>query len=90
MLFCILDESNVEIRSQMLSYFAVLMQDAIQLSLDTARRAYAAVLQEMEKAKLAWEDSDQVEKCKNCHTQRMLTSLKPAHSTVNQACIFYN
>ena len=64
------------------------MQDVIELSLGTARRAHAAILQEMEKGKLSWEDSDQVEKCKNCHTQCMLTSVKPAHSTVNQACIF--
>ena len=90
MLFCILEETNAEIRSQMLSYFAILMQGAIELSLGTARSSHAAVLQEMEKGKKIWEDSDEVEKCKNRHTQCMLTSVKPAHSTVNQACIFYN
>ena len=74
----------------MLRYFAILVQGAIELSLGTARSSHAAVLQEMEKGKIFWEDSDEVEKCKNSHTQRMLTSVKPSHSTVNQACIFYN
>ena len=27
---------------------------------------------------------------KSCHIQSMLTSVKPAHSTVDQGCIFYN
>ena len=90
MLFCIMEETNAEIRSQMLSYFAILMQDAIELSLGTTRRTHAAVLQEMKKGKLFWVDSDQLEKCKNRHTQLMLTSVKSAHSTVNQARIVYN
>ena len=62
MLLCILEETNAEIRSQMLSHFAIIMQDTIGLSLGTARRTHTAVLQEMEKRKLSWEDSDQVEK----------------------------
>ena len=90
MLSCSLEENNAEVRSKMRSYFAILMQDATELSLGTARRAHAAVLQEMKKGKLSWEDSNHVEKCKHRHTQCMLTSGKPAHSTVNQACIFYN
>ena len=45
MLFCILEEIDGEIRSQMLSYFVILMQYSIELS----------QIQEMEKGKLYWE-----------------------------------
>ena len=49
LLFYILEETDI--RSQMLNYFVILMQDTIELSLGTARRAHAANLQEMEKGK---------------------------------------
>ena len=39
MLLCILEESSVENKDYMLSYFSMLMQDAIELSLGTARKA---------------------------------------------------
>ena len=52
----------------------MLMQDAIELSLGTAQKAHAVVLQEMEKGKFTWNEPDLVEKCKNRHTQQMLQS----------------
>ena len=72
MLLCILKESSVENKDYMLSYFAMLMQDAIELSPGTAHKAHAVVLQEMEKGRFTWNDADLVEKCKNRHTQCML------------------
>ena len=87
MLFCILEETDAEIWSQILSYFAILIWNAIELSLGSGRSAHAVVLQEMEKGKLSWDNSDQVEKFKTRQPQHMLTSVKTAHSTVNQACI---
>ena len=54
------------------------MQDGTEVYLGTATRAHPAVIQEMEKAKSSRDNSDQVEKCKNRHTQRTLQSVKPA------------
>ena len=72
MLLCILVESNVEIRSQMLLYFSQLMQDAIELLLGTARRAHAAGLQEVERGTISWGNSEGIEKCRNRYIQRLL------------------
>ena len=55
----------------MLSYFSRLMQDAIELSLGTARKAHAVVLQEMEKGKFTWNEPDLVE----CYKQRRVVLL---------------
>ena len=52
-------------------YFALLMQDTIELSANTARRAHAAVLQEMKRGKLSWADPNLVEKVKVRNTQRI-------------------
>ena len=53
--FCVLDEEDHKIRENML-------QDAIELSMNTARKAHAAVLQDMEKGKVSWEQLDLVGK----------------------------
>ena len=74
MLLCILEESSVEKKDYMLSYFSMLMQDAIELSLGTFRKAHAVVLQEMEKGQFTWNDPDLVEKCKNRHTAHVTNS----------------
>ena len=90
MLLCILEESSVENKNHMLSYFSMLMQDAIELSLGTARKAHVVVLQEMEKGKFTWNEFDLVEKCKNRHTQHMLQTVKSTTSGNTQVCVFYN
>ena len=51
MVLCILEESSVESKHYVLSYFSMLMQGAINLSLGTAQKAHAVVFQEMEKRK---------------------------------------
>ena len=86
MLLCILEESSVENKDYMLSYFSMLMQDAIELSLGTARKTHAVVLQEMEKAKFTRNEPDLVEKCKN--RQRMLQSVKSTTASNTQVCVF--
>ena len=49
----------------MLQYLTYLMQDAIELSLNTARKAHTVVLQDMEKGKINWEQLNLVEQVKN-------------------------
>ena len=49
----------------MLHYMTYLMQNAIELSMNTARKAHAVVLQDMETGKINWEQLDLVEKVKN-------------------------
>ena len=60
----------------MLVYFALLMQDAIELSANTARIAHVAVLQEMERGSISWADPDLVEKVKIRNTQRIFHGQK--------------
>ena len=73
-------------------YFALLMQDAIELSANTARRAHAAVLQEIERGKLSWADPDLVEKVKIRNTQRIFHGQKTASNPMvqTQCCIHFN
>ena len=66
---CILEQSENRIRENMMIYFTFLMQDAIELSASTARKAHAAVLQELERGKVDWENLEAIEKIKNRHTQ---------------------
>ena len=64
MLLCILEPTDGKNRDNVLIYFALLMQDVIELSLsaNTAHRAHTAVLQEMERGKWSWSEPDLVEK----------------------------
>ena len=68
LLYCILEQDSNVIRENMLYYLTLLMQDAVELSSSTARRAHAAVLQEVEKGRVDWSKMEQIEKIKNCYT----------------------
>ena len=76
----------------MLQYLTCLMQDAIDLSMNTARKAHAAVLQDMERGKVSWEQLDLVEKVKSRNTQRLVQSYKNKATTQDtiQPCIHFN
>ena len=86
----ILEESGNKVRNQMLIHFSRLMQDAVELSLSTARRAHAAVLQELERGLTSWEDTENVEKCRVRYTQRLLQSVKSSPNQSSQTCVFFN
>ena len=90
MLSCILEESSDIIRNQMLIHFSRLMQDAVELSLGTARRAHAAVLQEIERGLISWEDTENLGKCRIRYTQRLLQSVKSSPNQSSQTCLFFN
>ena len=92
MIFCILEQNDEKSKENMLMYFALLMQDAIELSASTARRAHAAVLQEMERGKLTWLEPDLVEKVKVRNTQRIFQNHKvaPGPSFQTQCCLHFN
>ena len=76
----------------MSQYLTSLIQDAIELSMDTARKAHAAVLQDMERGKINWEQLDLVEKVKNRNTQRFVQCYKTNATTQDriQPCIHFN
>ena len=61
-LFCILDKKDNSVRENMLQYYTLLMQDAIELNIQTAKRAHAAVLQEIERGRADWRHLDVLEK----------------------------
>ena len=71
-LLCILEEPETVKRDKMLQYYALLMQDVVELNFPRVKRAHAAVLQEIEKGKLNWEQSEEIEKTKNRYTQRLV------------------
>ena len=60
-LFCILDEKDSKIRENILQYYTPLMQDAIKLNIQTAKRAHAAVLQEIERGRVDWQQLNVLE-----------------------------
>ena len=91
-LFCVLEQTDSRNKDNMLMYFALLMQDAIELSANTARRAHAAVLQEKERGKLSWAEPDLVEKVKIRNTRRIFHGQKtaPGPMVQTQCCIHFN
>ena len=74
----------------MLIHFSRLMQDTVELSLGTVRRTHAAVLQEIERGLISWEDTENIEKCGVRYTQRLLQSIKssPNQNQSSQTCVF--
>ena len=92
LLYCILEQDSNTIRENMLYYLTLLMQDAVELSSSTARRAHAAVLQEVEKGRVDWSRLDLIEKIKNRYTQRMVQQSKPSmvSGIQTQVCSHYN
>ena len=92
LLYCVLEQDSNTTRENMLYYLTLLLQDAVELSSGTARRAHAAVLQEVEKGRVDWSRLDLIEKIKNRYTQRMVQQSKP--SSVSgiqmQVCSHYN
>ena len=52
------------------------MQDAVELNIQTAKRAHAAVLQEIERGRADWQNLDVFEKIKNRYTQRLVQNKK--------------
>ena len=85
-----LEESSDIIRNQMLIQFSRLMQDAAELSLGTGRIAHAAVLQEIERGLISWEDTENMEKCRVRYTQQLLQSVKSSPNQSSQTSIFFN
>ena len=71
---CILQEKDPNIRAHMLAYQGNLMQDALELSWPTAKRAHAAVLTEIECGQASWGDQSTVDHIQQCFTQRVLKS----------------
>ena len=90
-LYCVLEEKDNDIRDNMLQYYALLMQDAIELNIQTAKRAHAAVLQEIERGRADWQQLEVLEKIKNRYTQRLVQNQKVSGTTGNtQACVHFN
>ena len=76
----------------MLYYLTLLKQDAVELPISTARRAHAAVLQEVEKGRGYWSKIEQIEKIKKRYAQRVVQQSKPntVPSIQMQVCSHYN
>ena len=59
---CVLEETDSSVKENMLKHFISAMQDAIELSFPTVRRAHGFILQEMERGNVNWLQLEKVEK----------------------------
>ena len=90
-IYCVLDENNPKIRTNMLLHGGSVLQDAIELSFPTAKRAHGVVLQEIEKGVLNWDKLDEIERVKSQNAQRILASssgIKP--NDITEKVLFVN
>ena len=79
-IYCVLEENNPKIRTNMLLHCGSVLQDAIELSFPTGKRAHGVVLQEMEKGVLNWDRLDEIERVRGRNAQRILASSSVAKS----------
>ena len=94
---CLLEETSTSIRNNMLEYARHLLQDAIETNWTTARHAHMMVLQDIERGKVTWRDSDNIEKIRIRSTARVITT-KPTstsgkghkHTGKEKICVGYN
>ena len=87
---CILKELEVSKREKMLQYYALPMQDAFELNFFTIKRVHAAVLKEIEKGKVNWDELDLIEKTKTRYTQRLLQNQRTSNGATVQMCNHFN
>ena len=71
---CVLEETDPKVRAFMLSYQGNLMQDALELNWSTAKRAHAAVLMEIERGQVNWQDQVGIDRIRQRFTQRAIKS----------------
>ena len=69
---CVLEETDSSVKENMLKHFISAMQDAIELSFPTVRRAHGFILQEMERGNVNWLQPEKVEKIRSRNTQRVV------------------
>ena len=69
---CVLEETDNLVKENMLKHFISAMQDAIELSFPTVRRAHGLILQEMERGNVNWLQPEKVEKIRSRNTQRVV------------------
>ena len=89
----VLEESNEKLRKNMLKHFVSMMQDSIELSFSTAKRAHGLILQEMEKGNVDWANVEKIEKIRGRNTQRVWqpeNNSSPAFAEKTMLCKLYN
>ena len=69
---CVLEESDVNIRQNMLQYLQQLIQDAQETNWFTAKSAHKVLLIEMERGKISWKDVRLIHQMRAKYTQRTI------------------
>ena len=87
-IYCVLDENNPKIRTNMLLHGGSVLQDAIELSFPTAKRAHGVVLQEIEKGVLDWDKMDEIERVRSRNAQRIIASSSGSKSNDTTEKVF--
>ena len=92
--YCVLEENNPKMKTNMLLHCSNVLRDVIELSFSTAKRAHGVVLQEIEKGALDWDKLDDIEKVRGRNAQHILASssvVKPNNGTHKVfICKLYN
>ena len=76
----ILDEKDLDCREKMLMYLGDLMEDTTDFSWSNAKASHAALLCEMERGVVTWQDTGHIDRIRRAHAQK-----HPVHSTQNWA-----
>ena len=70
---CIQDEKFEQSRSAMLDYLGILMEDASDFSLESAKACHAILLTKMEADRVSWIETDKIDRFRRVHAQRHVT-----------------
>ena len=83
----------LEESSEKLIHFVSMMQDSIELSFATAKRAHGLILQEMERGTVDWSQVEKIEKIRGRNTQRIwqtASNSSPVDTEKTMLCKLYN
>ena len=89
---CVLEESDVNVRQNMLEYLQQLIQDAQETNWFTAKSAHKVLLIEMERGKISWKDVRLIHQMRARYTQRTIYPGSGEKKLGKQAvpCKFFN
>ena len=94
---CLLEETSTAMRNNMIEYGRHLLQGAIETNWTTVHHAHIVVLQDIERGKATWRDSDRIKKIRIQNAARVITakpastnSKAPKHTGKEKICVGFN
>ena len=78
---CLQEENSSTIKTNMIEYGRHLFQDAIETNWATAKHAHMVLLQDIERGKCTWRNTDKIEKIRIRNTARVINTKQPPSQT---------